>query len=50
VKPEQHFEAFAKKQEAGVESENAKARELQGLAHALCPHSLIGTDDLPKKT
>jgi hypothetical protein len=51
VKPEQYYQTFAKKQqEASVENEDLKERVLQGLAHKLCPHLLIGIDDLPKKT
>lgn len=50
MKPEEHDQTIAKKQEAGVENEDTKERVHQGLAHGLCPHMLIGISDLPKKT
>lgn len=49
MKPEEHSQTVAKKQEAGVENEDTMERVLQVLAHGLCPPVLIGINDLPKK-
>lgn len=42
MKPGEHNQTVAKKQEAGGENEDTKEGVLQGLAHGLCPHVLIG--------
>lgn len=51
LKPEEHYQAVAKKQQgAGVENEDTKGHAPQALARGLCPHALPGIGHLPDKT